>query len=206
MLRILGRPNSYNVQKVLWLLDEMETPFTLELYGLEHGGNHTPDYRKLNPNEVVPTLIEDDFVLWESNTILRYLAPKYGRGRFVPADPRDRARGDRWLDWALTSLMPAVIPAFRELIRTSPDKRNMAAVKTSETKSNEVMAILDRYLGETPYVGGAEFSIGDIPIGILSYRFYNLPIEHRPLPHLEDWYRRLCERPVFQKRVMIGLS
>jgi glutathione S-transferase len=206
MLRILGRPNSYNTQKVLWLLDEMETPFSLELYGLEHGGNHTPDYRKLNPNEVVPTLIEDDFVLWESNAILRYLAPKYGKGRFVPADPRDRARGDRWLDWALTTLLPAVIPAFRELIRTKPDQRNMAAVKAAEAKSNEVMAILDRYLGETPYLGGAEFSIGDIPVGILSYRYFNLPIERRSLPRAEAWYARLCERPVFQKRVMIGLS
>lgn len=206
MLRILGRPNSYNTQKVLWLLDEMETPFTLELYGLEHGGNHTPAYRKLNPNEVVPTLIEDDFVLWESNTILRYLAPKYGNGRFVPADPRDRARGDRWLDWALTTLLPAVIPAFRELIRTKPEARNLDAVKASTAKSSEVMTILDRYLGETPFVGGNEFSIGDIPVGILSYRFFNLPIERRSLPNVENWYRRLCERPVFQKRVMIGLS
>ncbi len=204
MLRILGRPNSYNVQKVLWLLDEMGVPFTLELYGLEHGGNHTPEYKKLNPNEVVPTLIEDDFVLWESNSILRYLAAKHNR--FLPADLRDRARGDRWLDWALTTLTGCVNVAFRELIRTAPEKRDATALKKAVADSNKSMAMLDRYLGETPYVGGAEFSIGDIPIGILAYRFYNLPIERDNLPNLQSWYGRLCARPVYQKRVMIGLS
>jgi glutathione S-transferase len=204
MLRILGRPNSYNVQKVLWLLDEMGVPFTLELYGLEHGGNHTAEYKKLNPNEVVPTLIEDDFILWESNTILRYLAAKYNR--FLPADPRDRARGDRWLDWALTTLTGCVNVAFRELIRTSPEKRDAAALKKAVADSNRSMAMLDRYVRETPYVGGTEFSIGDIPIGILAYRFFNLPIERDKLPNLENWYGRLAARPVYQRRVMIGLS
>jgi glutathione S-transferase len=204
MLQILGRPNSYNVQKVLWLLDEMAVPFELELYGLEHGGNHTPEYHRLNPNELVPTLIEDDFVLWESNAILRYLAAKHGR--FLPADPRDRALGDRWLDWALTTLTNCVNVAFRELIRTKPEKRDLAALHKAIADSNRSMTMLDHYLGQTPYVGGAEFSIGDIPIGILAYRFFNLPIEREPLPHLEAWYRRLCARPVYQKRVTIGLS
>jgi len=204
MLRILGRPNSYNVQKVLWLLDEMSVPFSLELYGLEHGGNHTPEYRKLNPNEVVPTLIEDDFVLWESNAILRYLAGKFNR--FLPADPQDRARSDRWLDWALTTLNGCVNIAFRELIRTKPENRDAAVLKKAVAESNRAMAMLDRYLGETLYVGGAEFSIGDIPVGILAYRFYNLPIERDNLPKLENWYGRLCARPAYQKRVMIGLS
>ncbi len=206
MLRILGRPNSYNVQKVLWLLDEMALPFTLELYGLDHGGNHTPDYRALNPNELVPTLIEDDFVLWESNSILRYLAAKPEGRQFFPADPRDRARGDRWLDWALTTLTPAITPAFWGLIRAKPEQRDPTKIAESVAKSNHSMAILDRYLGETPYVGGAEFGIGDIPVGILAYRFYTLPIERRALPNLAAWYRRLAERPAYRKRVMIGLS
>ena len=206
MLRILGRPNSYNTQKVLWLLDEMGTPFELELYGLEHGGNHTPEYHQLNPNELVPTLIEDDLVLWESNSILRYLVTKYGNGRFLPADPRDRARGDRWLDWALTTLTPAHGPAFQGLIRQKPEQRDMVRINEAVKKTNDSLAMLDRYLGETPYVGGAEFSIGDIPVGILTYRFYNLPIERDNLPNLQSWYGRLCARPVYQKRVMIGLS
>jgi glutathione S-transferase len=204
MLRILGRPNSYNTQKVLWLLDEMELRYTLDLYGLEHGGNHTPEYNRLNPNELVPTLIEDDLVLWESNSILRYLAQKHNR--FLPADPKDRARGDRWLDWALTTLAPAITPAFWGLIRAEPEKRDTAAIQTAVGRSNKAMAILDRYLGETPYVGGSDFSIGDIPVGILTYRFYSLPIERHSFPHLEAWYTRLGERPIYRKRVMIGLS
>ncbi len=206
MLRILGRPNSYNAQKVLWLLDELGTPFTLELYGLDHGGNHTPEYRKLNPNELVPTLIEDGFVLWESNSILRYLAAKDPSGRFLPADPHDRAHGDRWLDWALTTLTPAITPAFAQLIRMKPEQRDPAKIAELVAKANHCMGILDRYLGETPYVGGAAFSIGDIPVGILAYRFYTLPIERQAFANLEAWYKRLAERPAYRKRIMIGLS
>jgi glutathione S-transferase len=206
MLRLLGRPNSYNTQKVLWLLDEMDIPFTLELHGLEHGGNHTPEYHQLNPNELVPTLIEDDFVLWESNAILRYLAEKYGKGRFVPAEPRDHAHGDRWLDWALTSLTPALTPAFFGLIRAKPEQRDLAKINESAAKTNDCMAMLDRYLGKTPYVGGAAFSIGDIPVGILAYRFYTLPMERRVFTNLAAWYQRLGDRPAYRKRVMIGLS
>jgi len=204
MLRILGRPNSYNTQKVLWLLDELEAPFTLELYGLEHGGNHTPEYHKLNPNELVPTLIEDGLVLWESNSILRYLAGKHGR--FLPANPHDRARGDRWLDWALTTLAPAITPAFWGLIRAKPEQRDLAKIAEAAAKTNTCMAMLDTYLGETPFVGGAQVSIGDIPVGILTYRFFTLPIERRSFPNLEAWYRRLGERPAYRKRIMIGLS
>lgn len=204
MLRILGRPNSYNTQKVLWLLDELETPFALELAGLEHGVNHTPEYNKLNPNELVPTLIEDDLVLWESNSILRYLAARHQR--FLPADLSDRARGDRWLDWALTTLAPAITPAFWGLIRSKPEERDSVKIEAAVKKTNQVLAMLDRYLGESPYVGGAEFSIGDIPVGILTYRFFSLPIERHRLPHLEAWYKRLGERPVYRRRIMIGLS
>jgi glutathione S-transferase len=206
MLRILGRPNSYNTQKVLWLLDELEAPFTLELYGLDHGGNHTPEYRKLNPNELVPTLIEDDFVLWESNSILRYLAAKDPAHRFFSADLRQRAHADRWLDWALTTAAPAITPAFAGLVRTAPEKRDAAKIAESVAKANHCMGILDRYVGEAPYVAGAAFSIGDIPVGILTYRFYELPIERKAFPNLEAWYKRLAERPAYRKRIMIGLS
>ena len=204
MLRILGRPNSYNTQKVLWLLDELGVPFSLELAGLEHGVNHTPEYNKLNPNELVPTLIEDGFVLWESNSILRYLAAKHGR--FLPADSQDRAHCDRWLDWALTTLAPAITPAFWGLIRSKPEQRDSVRIEEAVKKTNHALAILDRYLAETPYVGGREFTIGDIPVGILTYRFFSLPIERHRLPHLEAWYKRLGERLVYRKRIMIGLS
>jgi len=206
MLRILGRPNSYNTQKVLWLLDELGTPFSLELAGLEHGVNHTPEYNKLNPNELVPTLIEDDFVLWESNSILRYLVAKFGNGRFLAADLRERARAERWLDWALTTLNPSITPAFWGLIRSKPEERDSVRIQEAVKKTNHAMTILDRYLAETPYVAGKQISIGDIPVGILTYRFYSLPIERHRLPHLEAWYKRLGERPVYRRRIMIGLS
>jgi glutathione S-transferase len=189
---------------VLWLLDEMSVPFSLELHGLEHGGNHTPEYNKLNPNELVPTMIEDDLVLWESNSILRHLAAKHGK--CLPADPHDRARSDRWLDWALTTLAPAITPAFWGLIRSKPEERDSVKIEEAVKRTNHALTMLDRYLSETPCVGGKDFSIGDIPVGILTYRFYSLPIERHRLPHLQAWYKRLGERPAYRQRIMIGLS
>jgi len=154
----------------------------------------------------VPTLVDGDFVLWESNSIMRYLVAKFGNGRFLSADLRERARAERWLDWALTTLNPAITPAFWGLIRSKPEERDSVGIAEAVKKTNHAMTILDRYLSETAYVAGKEFSIGDIPVGILTYRFYSLPIERHRLPHLEAWYKRLGERPVYRRRIMIGLS
>ena len=112
MLKILGRKNSSNVQKVLWCCGELDVPFEREDYGGEFGKTCDAAYLAMNPNARIPTIIDDDLVLWESNSILRYLANKHDDGKLYPKDPGERARGERWMDWQLAVLRDAIHPVF----------------------------------------------------------------------------------------------
>lgn len=206
MLKILGRKNSSNVQKVLWCCDELGLAFEREDIGGSYGKNRDPEYLALNPNALVPTIIDDDFVLWESNSIIRYLAAKHGNGTLYPTDLQARATGERWMDWQLSVVVPAINPVFFGLIRTPPEKRDHAAIAAARDKLAEAMKILDAYLGRSEFVAGPSLTVGDIPVGIMTYRWYTLDIEREDLPNLKQWYDRLTERPGFQKHVMIGLT
>ncbi len=202
MLKIIGRKTSSNVMKVLWACVELGLDFEREDLGGPFGGNDSPEYQALNPNGVVPTIVEDDFVLWESNSIVRYLAHQHGNGTLWPSDARTRARAERWMDWQLTIMSPALGPVFRGLVRTPEAERDMAAIGKARDRLAGAMAILDRYLGETAFVGGPEFSIGDIPVGIGTYRWYALPIEREDFPNLKRWYDALTERAGYQEHIM----
>ena len=137
----------------------------------------TPEYLALNPNGLVPTIIDDDFVLWESNSIIRYLAAKHGNGTLYPTDLQTRAMGERWMDWQLSVLGPAIMPIFVGLIRTPPEKRDQAAIAAARDKSATALKMLDGFLGRSDYVAGASFTVGDIPVGIITYRWYTFEIE-----------------------------
>ena len=84
MLKIIGRKTSSNVQKVLWVCGELNLPFEREDLGGPFGGNDTARYRALNPNGKVPTIVDQDFVLWESNSCTRYLSAKHGADTLYP--------------------------------------------------------------------------------------------------------------------------
>lgn len=206
MLKILGRKNSSNVQQVLWCCAELGLDFKREDVGGQFGKNREPEYLALNPNGLIPTVIDDGFVLWESNSIIRYLAVKHGDRTLYPADLQTRAAAERWMDWQLSVVVPAIHPVFWGLIRTPADKRDHAAIATARDKLANAMKILDDYLGRTDFVAGSSFSVGDIPVGIMTYRWYTLDIEREDLPNLKRWYDRLTQRSGFQKHVMTGLS
>jgi glutathione S-transferase len=206
VLKILGRKNSSNVQKVLWCCDELGLAYEREDVGGPFGKTREPAYLALNPNALIPTIIDDDFVLWESNTIIRYLAAKHGTGTLYPTDPRIRAKAERWMDWQLSVVVPAINPIFFGLIRTPPEKRDQAAITAARDKLAGAMTMLDAELGRTDFVAGDAFTVGDIPVGIMTYRWYTLEIEREELPNLKRWYDRLTERPGFKKNVMIGLT
>jgi glutathione S-transferase len=206
MLKILGRNNSSNVQKVLWCCEELGLKYEREDVGGPFGRNRDPEYLALNPNGLVPTIIDGDFVLWESNTIIRYLAAKHGNDTLYPTDLRARAMGERWMDWQLSVLGPAIMPIFVGLIRTPPEKRDQAAIAAARDKSATALKMLDGFLGRSDYVAGASFTVGDIPVGITTYRWYTFEIEREDFPNLKRWYERLSTRPGFKKHVMIGLS
>jgi glutathione S-transferase len=203
MLKVWGRNTSINVQKVMWAVGELGLPCERIDIGGSFGKNNEPDYLAKNPNGLVPTLEEDDgFLLWESNAIVRYLAGKYGPGRLEPNDPKARASAGRWMDWQLSVSGPAIHGLFWGLIRTPPENRDHAQIDASREKTTAAMKILDAQLGQTRFVAGEEFSMGDIPVGLIAYRFRRLVPERSGLGNLERWYGELAERPPFKEHVL----
>ncbi|HEX2669973.1 MAG TPA: glutathione S-transferase family protein [Polyangiaceae bacterium] len=206
MLKIWGRKNSINVQKVLWCCGELALPFERTDAGMEFGVNNTPEYKALNPNGLVPTIDDDGFILWESHAIVRYLARKHGLGTLLPEDPRTAADADRWMEWYSTTLWLNLRPIFWTLVRTPPEKRNMAEVEEHRKKLAANFAIVDAQLATREYLAGSRFSMADIPMGVAAYRWFNMSIERPQHRNLERWYKRLCERPAFQMHCMLQLT
>jgi glutathione S-transferase len=202
MLRIWGRNTSVNVQKVMWAIGELGLAHERIDVGGPFGKNNEPAYLAMNPNGLVPTLEEDGFVLWESNTIVRYLAAKHGAGGLEPADIRARALASSWMDWQLSVAGPAITPMFWGLIRTPPEKRDPAAIAASRERTLETMRILDARLAKSPFLAGETFSMGDIPAALMTYRFRRLVPEHSGLDHLERWYTRMEQRDAFKEHVV----
>ena len=199
MLTIWGRATSTNVQKVLWACDELGLAYKRIDIGGAFGGTDDPSYRAKNPNGLIPTLEDDDFVLWESNAILRYLAAGDAQCRLLPADlnRRERANIDRWLDWQLVSLGLALRALFILLHRAG--KLASEEEITAATKNASAMFwILDAHLATQRYAGGDRFTLADIPIGISAHRWFSLGVQRPVMPALETWYERISGRPGFQ--------
>ena len=206
MLKILGRNNSSNVQKVLWALGELGLEYTRDDIGGPFGGNRETNYLIMNPNGLVPTLIDGDTVLWESNVIVRYLARKYAPNSLLPDSLTDLARAEQWMDWQQTVVAPAHFPVFWGLIRTAPEDRDLDAINNGRDRFEQVMTILDHHLSDSAFVGGENLSMADIRVGIMVYRWFTLDIERMELPSLHRWYQRLADRPAYKNNVMIGLT
>lgn len=202
-ITIWGRVNSHNVKKVLWFADEIGLAY--ERYDV--GGPFGMDaaYLAKNPNALIPTIEDDGLTLWESNTIVRYLAARYAADRFWLPDPRARAEAEKWMDWQF-GYATAQLGAFWNLIRTPPDQRDNTAVIQSAQKTGEMMGILDDALGIQPWLSGPEFGIADIPMGVSAHSWYMLDIARPDRPNVRAWYERLRERPAYARHVMIPLS
>lgn len=206
MLKIWGRNNSINVQKVLWCCEEMDVPFMRIDAGGEFGGLDTAEFQRRNPNGLVPVLEDDGFVLWESHAIVRYLADCHGRGGLWPEDVRVRADANRWMDWQLGSVWPPFRVVFIGLVRTPATQRDDAAIASAFRSVTDYMRILDAHLKDREYVAGDHFSMGDIPMGAATYRWFNMDIERPDLPHLERWYQHLAARPAYRKVIMLPIT
>jgi len=154
MIKIWGWIGSSNVQKVLWCCDELALAYELEDRGWPYAGYKEPAYLALNPNGLVPTIEDRDFVLWESNSVVRYLADKYGDGKLTPRTPEERASSNRWMDWHLTTMGPLMGPLYRAFIRTAPEDRDSERIRVSQASAEKGWSILGRYLAESDFVGG----------------------------------------------------
>jgi glutathione S-transferase len=206
VLKVWGRVNSINVQKVLWALDELKVPYERVDAGMAFGVVNEAFYKKMNPNARVPTIDDDGFVLWESNVIVRYLAAKHGAGGLCPGDLKVRADSERWMDWASIHVSTAMGPAFMGLVRTPADKRNMAQITAAAEATAQQFEVLEQGLGGRSYVAGENFTMGDIAAGVNVYRWYALPVQRPSLPRVEAYRERLQQRPAFRTHVMRPLS
>lgn len=206
MLKIWGRRNSINVQKVLWCCGELDLPFERIDAGGNFGVTETTAYLELNPNGLIPTISDDGFVLWEANVIVRYLSKKHGTDTLYPKELINQAEADRWMDWQMGTVWAGLRPAFIGLIRTPEEDRDPVSIRTALDKTAKSMKILDGHLAGREYVTGASFTMGDIPLGVTVHRWFELDTGRPSTPNLEDWYQRLCERPAYEAHVMSPLS
>ena len=206
MLKVYGRKNSINVQKVMWIVGELRIAYErLDIGGI-FGQNDKYWYLAMNPMGRVPVLDDEGYVLWESHTIVRYLVRQYGEGAWYPGDVKACGNVDKWMDWKIGFLQPALHAAFWGLIRTPEADRDMSAIRNSSAESAKLLGILDSHLQGQDYIAGEAISIADVPLGALTYRWYGLDVEHPDYQNLRAWYERLCERPAYQEHVMIPIT
>jgi glutathione S-transferase len=205
MLKIWGRSNSVNVKKVLWAAEELGVAYERIDAGMQYGVVDTPEYRRLNPNGLVPCIEDDGFVLWESHAIVRYLAARHGAGTLWPHHARERADADRWMDWTF-AFLAAFRPVFWGLVRTPPEKRDMSAIDDARKKCAAMLEVADGVLAARKFLAGDTFTMGDIALGCHVHLWMRLPIERPAQPALTAWFERLGERPAFRRIVDIPLS
>jgi glutathione S-transferase len=203
MIKIWGRNTSSNVQKAMWAVGELGLEHTRIDIGGAFGMNKEPKYLAMNPNGLVPTLEEEDgFLLWESNSIVRYLAAKHDKtGVLEPKDAKQRALASQWMDWQLSVMGPAITPVFWGLVRTPLEKRDANAIAAAKEKTIAAAKMMDAQLSKTAFLAGPNFSYGDIPVGIMIYRYVQLIPERPPTPNLDRWYGAISNRKAFKEQV-----
>jgi glutathione S-transferase len=207
MLKVWGRANSVNVQKVLWACGELGLKFKRVDAGMQYGVVSTPEYKKLNPNAMVPTIDDDGFVLWESNAIVRYLSAKHGAGTLWPDELQLRASGDRWMDWQQTVLWTRGLrDVFWTMVRTKTEDRDLAALEVARGKTADHLKMVEAALSGNDYLCGNTLTMADIPMGCAIHRWFGVEIERPKSPRLEAYYQRLAQRPVFREIVYQPLT
>jgi glutathione S-transferase len=206
MLKIWGRSNSTNVKKALWTATELGLDFENIPAGGPYGIVDTPEFRALNPNGLVPVIEDGDFVLWESNTIVRYLAAKYGTDTLWIDDIAKRASVEKWMDWASTSLSSPFRDIIWHTIRLPEAQRDPVTLAAAVAAFAKALMVPEQVLGDQPWLSGDEFGMGDIPLGVYIYPWLELPLDRPNFPNLAAWYERLKQRPAFVETVMVPLT
>lgn len=199
MLQILGKSTSINVRKVLWLCVELDLEFEQEQWGVGFRSTQTPEFLALNPNAMVPVIKDKDFVLWESNTICRYLAGRHNREDLLPSEFSQRALVEQWMDWQATELNNSWRYAFMALVRQSPAHTDLAAIEYSVEIWNRHMRMLDAQLSRTgAFATGDTFTLADIVLGLSTNRWFMTPMNRPSLPAVAAYYERLSHRPGYR--------
>ena len=198
--------SSINVKKVVWTAQELALDFQRTEAGGLFGVVKTPDYMALNPNSMVPVIEDGDYVLWESNVIVRYLCARHSPGELYPTDLHERFDAERWMDWQQTTLNPASRPGFWQLIRTPPEQRDPTLLAESNAAVEALMATLDAHLAQRHFMVGDRFTVADIPLACEVHRWFSLPQARQSRPHIERWYAGICARQASKGVLDLTLS
>ena len=190
------------IRDSIWTANELGLKYTLQLAGGSFGKLDTQQYAQINPNRMIPAIRDGNFALWESLAIVRYLCDHYGADNLSPADPQTRAIADQWMEWSASKAFAPVIYLFFATVRTQPADRDLAKIAVLRDEANEALIILDAHLTDRPYVCGDRFTMGDIPLGCVAYRYFNVDVDRPALPNVEAWYQRLAERAPYRDHVM----
>jgi glutathione S-transferase len=201
-----GRRSAFNVQKVLWLLGELELEFHYEDVGGAHGRLDTPEFLRMNPHGRVPVLRDGSTVIWESHSILRYLAASYGSQALWPADPGKRSQADRWMDWSQTALQPAFMQLFWGYFRTPRALWDRAGLEPAIEACDIRFGLLDEQLARLPFLAGHELTLADIPAGTTLFRYFGMGVDVPRHPNVDAWYARLCAREAYRAAVMVSFD
>lgn len=196
MVRIIGKASSINVRKVLWACEEI---------GIAYAREDSAREMALNPNGLVPVMVDGDFVLWESNTILRYLANKWRATSLLPTEPRPRAEVERWIDWQATEFNTAWRYAFSALVRRNPAFDDTRQIEASKADWARMVSILDAVLSRQSHVAGDSFTLADIPIGLSVNRWFMTPMDKPAFPAVSAYYELLSRRPAFLEHGRNGI-
>ena len=218
IVHLWGRISSLNVRKAVWAAQELGIAFQRTDAGANYGVTTTAEYQTKNPNALVPLLEDGDFVLWESNTIVRYLCARYGAElKLYPTELEPRFDAERWMDWQQTTFNGAGGPAFHQLVRTAADARNADVMQQSVTATEPLLAILDTHLKRHCYIGGETFGMADIPLGCEMHRWWGMRSAQfeacgvarqdlQAFPHVQRWFGQLLQRPASRGVLDIPLS
>ena len=205
MLELWGRETSSNVQCVRWALLELGVPFIRHDVGGEFGGLDSPDFRALTPVGKIPVIVDDGLPVFESAAILRYLGARYGTDTFWPEDLETRTRVDVLAEWAKRDIADAFIgPVFWQVVRTPKARHDPALIRAGVDMFETGLAIAEAQLSRHDWLAGAHMTPGDLHLGHVLYRYYDIDIERREFPALRAYYDRLTRRPAYAEAVMIS--
>lgn len=206
MLTIWGRLSSINVQKVVWAAGEVGQPFERIDAGGTFGGLDTPEFQAMNPNRQIPVLRDGEYTMWESSSILRYLAARYAAGVLWEEGPARRALADRWIDWMQSELQPALAPVLWGVVRKVPAFTDPKVIAEGIARAETLIAILEAQLSERPFLGGERFGMADIAVGCGAHRWLNMPVERIARPQVQRWYETIFARPAAQVALPLPIA
>ena len=199
MLIVWGRPSAYNFQKARWFIEELDIEYKHVNAGGSLGGLDSDEFLAMNPNGRIPVIQDGDQIIWESNTILRYLAAVYSSGDYWSKSPADRSVFERWMDWELSTLQPSFLGLFWSYYRTPESQRDNEKIEHHRKRCEESIKVLDSHLRKNEYVSGGKFGLGDICVGTCFFRYFNMGIEVGSQENVNKWYARLSDRPCYQE-------